>query len=253
MPAGRKIPERERPKLAAAIPFIDGILESDRKAPRKQLHGKLETLGDFRRGAVSVNYRKCGKSNCACAQRDHPGHGPQYLWNASVGGKTRTRNLPLGPELEKVEQEVERYREFDRLCQEPVEVNDQICHLHPVPVIGDENEAEQLNKTAEAFRQEAEEEISRLIGRVLGDRQRLGHLDLEASEMAIRAVMQGELESTLTASLEMVNQALAHIPVDLPVGGSRIANREVVLPALQLLVDLANEFRRRFEALLAVG
>ncbi len=38
MPPERKIPERERPKLAAAIPFIDEILESDRKAPRKQRH-----------------------------------------------------------------------------------------------------------------------------------------------------------------------------------------------------------------------
>jgi transposase len=38
MPADRKIPDRERPKLAAAIPFIDGILESDRKAFRKQRH-----------------------------------------------------------------------------------------------------------------------------------------------------------------------------------------------------------------------
>ena len=38
VPPERKIPERERPKLVAAIPFIDGILESDRKAPRKQRH-----------------------------------------------------------------------------------------------------------------------------------------------------------------------------------------------------------------------
>ena len=38
MPAERKVPERERSKLAAAIPFIDAILEADRKAPRKQRH-----------------------------------------------------------------------------------------------------------------------------------------------------------------------------------------------------------------------
>jgi len=38
MPADRKIPERERPKLAAAIPFINDILEADRKAHRKQRH-----------------------------------------------------------------------------------------------------------------------------------------------------------------------------------------------------------------------
>jgi hypothetical protein len=38
MPAERKRPQRVRPKLAPAIPFIDAILEADRKAPRKQRH-----------------------------------------------------------------------------------------------------------------------------------------------------------------------------------------------------------------------
>jgi transposase len=38
MPAARKVPEREHPKLAPAIPFINAILEADRKAPRKQRH-----------------------------------------------------------------------------------------------------------------------------------------------------------------------------------------------------------------------
>jgi transposase len=38
IPAERKVPEREHPKLAPAIPFINAILESDRKAPRKQRH-----------------------------------------------------------------------------------------------------------------------------------------------------------------------------------------------------------------------
>lgn len=116
------------------------------ESSRTQLYRKLAALGDFRRGTISTNFRKCGKSNCACAQADHPGHGPQYLWNASVGGKTKAKNIPLGPELEKAEREVERYREFDRLCQSLVEVNDQICHLRPVPVIEDQNELEQLKK-----------------------------------------------------------------------------------------------------------
>ena len=38
LPAHRKKPERKRPKLAGAVPFIDAILEADRKAPRKQRH-----------------------------------------------------------------------------------------------------------------------------------------------------------------------------------------------------------------------
>ena len=57
------------------------------------------------------------------ARKDHLGHGPRYLWNACVSGKTQARNLPLGPALEKVQKKVERYRSFFRLRQELVEVS----------------------------------------------------------------------------------------------------------------------------------
>ena len=101
----------------------------DLELQRKNLFRQMASLGDFRRGTISVNFRKCGKSNCACARKDHPGHGPQYLWNISIGGKTQARNLPLGPELEKVEKEVEQYHAFVRLSQELVEINDRICQM----------------------------------------------------------------------------------------------------------------------------
>src|SRR4030066_1269044 len=94
------------------------------EAKRQGLIQALAALGDFRRGTISVNYRRGGKRNCACARADHPGHGPQYLWNATIGGKSRARNLRLGPELEQVGQEVETYRAFVRLCTELVEVNE---------------------------------------------------------------------------------------------------------------------------------
>jgi transposase len=38
LPARRKKPQRKRPRLAAALPFIEAILEGDRRAPRKQRH-----------------------------------------------------------------------------------------------------------------------------------------------------------------------------------------------------------------------
>ena len=38
LPPPRKIPVRARPRLDPVIPFIDGILDSDRAAPRKQRH-----------------------------------------------------------------------------------------------------------------------------------------------------------------------------------------------------------------------
>ena len=114
---------------------------------RRQLHRQIAEAGDFRRGIISVNYRKCGKPNCACARRGHVGHGPQYLWNTTVGGKSRAANLPLGPELEKVQQEIDNHRRFVELTKELVEVNEKICQLRPAREIEDQEELETLKKT----------------------------------------------------------------------------------------------------------
>ncbi|MBI1820223.1 MAG: hypothetical protein HYR79_00785, partial [Nitrospirae bacterium] len=45
------------------------------EAQRQGLYRRIEALGDFRTGMISVNYRKGGKKNCACYQKEHPGHG----------------------------------------------------------------------------------------------------------------------------------------------------------------------------------
>ena len=114
---------------------------------RRRLHRQIAEVGDFRRGIISVNYRKCGKANCACARRGHRGHGPQYLWNTTVGGKSRAANLRLGPELEKVQQETDNYRRYVELTKELVELNEKICQLRPARAIEDEQEMEALKKT----------------------------------------------------------------------------------------------------------
>ncbi len=114
---------------------------------RQQRYQQLAAIGDFRPGMISVNYRKCGKRNCACAQPGHGGHGPQYLWNTTQQGKSRAQNLRLGPELVKVEQEVANYRRFVELCGELVRLNEQICRLRPMPQVSDEKELAQLKKT----------------------------------------------------------------------------------------------------------
>ena len=113
---------------------------------RQQQYRELEQVGDFRPGMISVRYRKCGKANCACAHKQHPGHGPQYLWNTTQGGKSRAENLHLGPELEKARQEVENYQRFTALCRQLVEVNEQICQLRPVPEVADTEVLESLKK-----------------------------------------------------------------------------------------------------------
>jgi hypothetical protein len=101
------------------------------EAERDRLFAQLAAVGDFRRGSVSENYRKCGKPNCACAQPDHPGHGPRFLWTRTVRGpKTVGRQLAAA-EVEKVRRELARHAEFASLADQVVEVNEKICEARP--------------------------------------------------------------------------------------------------------------------------
>ena len=116
------------------------------ESKRKFLYKKLEEIGDFRRGTISVNYRKCGKKNCICTKPGHPGHGPQYLWNTTVKGKSYAKNLKMGSELQKYMEEIANYKSFLKLYDELVRLNEKICDLRPIPKIEDKNEADELKK-----------------------------------------------------------------------------------------------------------
>ncbi len=101
------------------------------EAERERLYAQLSSVGDFRRGSVTENYRKCGKPNCACAQPDHPGHGPRFLWTRTVRGrKTRGRQL-AAEEVAKVRRELEAYRGFATLTEQIAEVSEAICEARP--------------------------------------------------------------------------------------------------------------------------
>jgi uncharacterized protein DUF6788 len=113
---------------------------------KKSLYQELEAIGPFRRGTITENYRKCGKANCRCAQPEHPGHGPRYLWTATLGGKSYGQQLELGPELEKIEQEVTNYRRFQQWMEQWIELNEKICQRQPVRSLEDGEELEQLKK-----------------------------------------------------------------------------------------------------------
>jgi len=116
------------------------------ESTRRSLYRELEEIGDFRRGTISVNYRKCGKKNCICAKPGHPGHGPQYLWNTTKKGKSYAKNLKLGPELKKYMEEIANYRSFLKICDEIVQLNERICDLRAIPVVEEKNEEEDLKK-----------------------------------------------------------------------------------------------------------
>jgi len=113
---------------------------------REHLYRQLQEVGDFRRGIISVIYRKCGKKNCACAKEGHPGHGPQHLWNTTIKGKSYAKSVKLGPEMQKYLDEIASHRRFVELCEEIVVINERICDLRPIPEVKDDQDLSELKK-----------------------------------------------------------------------------------------------------------
>ena len=102
------------------------------EAERDRLYTQLAAVGDFRRGSVSENYRRCGKPNCACAAPDHPGHGPRLLWTRSAGRRKTIGRQLAAAEVEKVRRELARHAEFAATVEQIAEVNEKICEARPV-------------------------------------------------------------------------------------------------------------------------
>lgn len=101
------------------------------EAQRARLYEQLADTGDFRRGSVSENYRRCGKPSCHCARPGDPGHGPRYLWTRTVAGRgSRGRQLAAG-EVAKVRRELDNYQRFAAVSERIVEVNEAICEARP--------------------------------------------------------------------------------------------------------------------------
>ncbi len=59
LPSERKKAIRERPKLGPAIAFIDGILDADRKAPRKQRHTAHRIWTRLRKEMPGIEVAEC--------------------------------------------------------------------------------------------------------------------------------------------------------------------------------------------------
>ena len=110
---------------------MDEASLEDLEQQRVRLYERLAATGDFRRGSISENYRRCGKPNCACAQPDHPGHGPRYLWTRTVAGRgTKGRQLSAD-EVDKVRAELANYHRFAEMSEQIVQVNEAICEARP--------------------------------------------------------------------------------------------------------------------------
>lgn len=68
------------------------------------------------RGSVVLRHRRCGRPQCACAQKKSAWHEGKYL-SVHLEGRTRTVHL-RNEDVAAVEAAVDRYRELWRLLDE---------------------------------------------------------------------------------------------------------------------------------------
>ena len=109
-------------------------LLAELEARRARLFERLAATGDFRRGSISENWRRCGKPSCRrCAEPGSRGHGPRWLWTRTVPGRGTIGRQLRAEELGKVRAELENYQQFAALAEEIAEVSEAICEARPVP------------------------------------------------------------------------------------------------------------------------
>ena len=114
--------------------MVDVQLLAELEARRARLFERLAAVGDFRRGSISENWRRCGKPSCRrCAEPGSPGHGPRWLWTRTVPGRGTIGRQLRAEELGKVRGEVENYQQFAALAEQIAEVSEAICEARPVP------------------------------------------------------------------------------------------------------------------------
>src|ERR1700731_5079400 len=96
---------------------------------RHPLAPSLAPVKDLRPGFLTARFRKCGKPNCHCAQKDSPGHGPSYSLTHRAAGKTVTQVIPKGPAVERAKAQIAEYHRFRNLVRELILVSEQICSV----------------------------------------------------------------------------------------------------------------------------
>ena len=90
---------------------------------RQELLGHISAIEEMRRGSVVRQFLKLRIKG----QKDPVLAGPYALYTCKKKGKTVGRRLHSREEIRRLEEQVENYHVFRKLCTELVEVSEQIC------------------------------------------------------------------------------------------------------------------------------
>ena len=82
----------------------------------------------FRPGTLTSRYRKCGKSNCHCANEKSKGHGPSWTITRKVKGKTVAKYIRLDM-LEETKKQIKSFHQFHDTVNRLIEINIKLCDI----------------------------------------------------------------------------------------------------------------------------
>jgi len=97
----------------------------DLEARRSALLEKMRSIRSLERGTITEQFFHRFRPGEKKARRQ----GPYYVFSRREGGRTVSRRLTSGFEIEQARQDVQAYKEFVALCQEFVEVTEAMGRL----------------------------------------------------------------------------------------------------------------------------
>jgi len=90
---------------------------------RRELLGHISAIEEMRRGSVVRQFLRLRLKG----QKEPVLAGPYALYTCKKKGKTVGRRLHGSDEIRRLEEQVENYHVFRKLCTELVEVSEKIC------------------------------------------------------------------------------------------------------------------------------
>ena len=93
------------------------------RSVRQEILGHISAIEEMRRGSVVRQFVKVKLKS----QKDPVLNGPYALYSCKKKGKTVSRRLHYSGEVRRLEEQVENYHLFRKLCAELVDVSEEIC------------------------------------------------------------------------------------------------------------------------------
>ncbi len=139
------------------------------------------------------NYRRCGRPNCFCADKQHPGHGPYWLLTRTIQGKTRSQSIPAS-QVKAPQAQIAECRRLRRLVTELIDVSDDLCRSRL------KKGTSARKACAQEFAPALEAEIDRFVAPGAADGIDLAAFELHVRRQALRLAARA-VERRLNADL----------------------------------------------------